>query len=401
MEFSDICNVNICCATWNVNSKPLPDEYDLTNWLLRSDGPPADIYAISLQEIVDLNVMNVVLNNAASDETSALWAQRLANVLNATGVEFKLVIEKHLIGLQCCIFSRVSLLNNVADVRWSIVYTGGYGVTGNKGGIAVRFDVLDSPICFVCAHFHANRENIDKRNADFQTIVDSASFPPNPNASGKRPSVAPTKGRDEVVRPYSLSTREKNKNIVLNILHHEHIFWFGDLNYRIASELDDIEVFEIVQTGNWLSLRAKDQLNIERDKGNVFQNFEEGPLKFPPTYKYQPGTDFYEQRPDKKLRAPAWCDRILWRSTNKDAIKLLSYQASTLNLSDHKPVYAWFECGVRKVVPTKAREVYQDLLFAVDKWINASTPKVVVENRIIDFGKVAINVRSGSFVCDY
>jgi phosphatidylinositol-bisphosphatase len=44
----------------------------------------------------------------------------------------------------------------------------------------------------------------------------------------------------------------------------------------------------------------------------LFLDFEEGPLTFKPTYKYQPGTDLYEQRPDKKLRAPAWCDRILW-----------------------------------------------------------------------------------------
>lgn len=387
-----------------MNAKTLPEDYNLSSWLLRSDGPPADVYAISLQEIVDLNVMNVVINSAASDETSAIWAQRLNNVFNSTGIEYKLVAEKHLIGLQCCIFSRVSLLNNLSDVRWSIVYTGGYGVTGNKGGIAVRFDVLDSPICFICAHFHANRENIEKRNADFQTIIDSAAFPPNPvNTSAKRGSITLPSGRgasnddDGPVRPYSISNKDRNKSITLNILYHEHIFWLGDLNYRIASELEDIEVFEIVQTGNWLSLRAKDQLNIERDKGNVFQNFEEGPLKFPPTYKYQPGTDLYEQRPDKKLRAPAWCDRILWRSMNKDAVKLLSYQAATLNLSDHKPVYAWFDCGVRKVVPAKAREVYQDLLFAVDKWINASTPKVNVENRIIDFGKVTINVSECSY----
>lgn len=45
---------------------------------------------------------------------------------------------------------------------------------------------------------------------------------------------------------------------------------------------------------------------------SITLDFEEGPLTFKPTYKYQPGTDLYEQRPDKKLRAPAWCDRILW-----------------------------------------------------------------------------------------
>ncbi len=39
-----------------------------------------------------------------------------------------------------------------------------------------------------------------------------------------------------------------------------------------------------------------------------------GPLTFRPTYKFQPGTSTYEQRPEKKLRAPAWCDRILWRT---------------------------------------------------------------------------------------
>lgn len=30
--------------------------------------------------------------------------------------------------------------------------------------------------------------------------------------------------------------------------------------------------------------------------------------------RYQTGTDLYERRPDKKHRAPAWCDRVLWRS---------------------------------------------------------------------------------------
>ena len=37
-----------------------------------------------------------------------------------------------------------------------------------------------------------------------------------------------------------------------------------------------------------------------------FQKYEEGAIKFMPTYKYQPGTHKYERRPDKKKRAPAW-----------------------------------------------------------------------------------------------
>jgi phosphatidylinositol-bisphosphatase len=64
-----------------------------------------------------------------------------------------------------------------------------------------------------------------------------------------------------------------------------------------------------VQEGDIAYLRARDQLNIERGKGTVFVGFHEGLIDFLPTYKFQPGTDEYEQRPEKKLRAPAWCDR--------------------------------------------------------------------------------------------
>jgi phosphatidylinositol-bisphosphatase len=384
-----------------VNSKPLPQGYDLSEWLLRRDCPPADIYVVSLQEMVDLNVMNVVINAGTSDEMAVSWIEKIFSLLRTTGIEYKFVMEKHLVGLACIVFSRASLFNTLSDVRFSVVYTGGYGVTGNKGGIAIRFDCLDSSLCFVCAHFHANRDNVETRNSDFQNITDSAVFPPPGSSAAKRSSVVIGESMEKSSRPYSLSNKEKNKSISLNILQHEHIFWLGDLNYRIALELDELEVFDIVQSGGWLSLRAKDQLNIERDKGNVFQNFEEGQLKFPPTYKYQPGTDLYEQREGKKLRAPAWCDRILWRTMNKESVKLSLYATAPMNISDHKPVMAWFDCGVRKVVPAKAHAVYQDLLFAVDKWVNASTPKLAVTNRIIDFGTVSMDVRHLNIVVLY
>jgi hypothetical protein len=38
--------------------------------------------------------------------------------------------------------------------------------------------------------------------------------------------------------------------------------------------------------------------------------YQEGVVSFPPTYKYQQGTNQYERRVDKKVRFPAWCDRI-------------------------------------------------------------------------------------------
>lgn len=65
----------------------------------------------------------------------------------------------------------------------------------------------------------------------------------------------------------------------------------------------------MINTGMIEKLTESDQLNIERAAGRVFQGFHEGNLTFAPTYKYIPGQDIYDQRPEKKMRCPAWCDR--------------------------------------------------------------------------------------------
>jgi phosphatidylinositol-bisphosphatase len=159
-----------------------------------------------------------------------------------------------------------------------------------------------------------------------------------------------------------------------------------------------VEIFERLYNETWENLRSADQLALERAKQNIFHGFNEGLLSFPPTYKYQPGTDLYEQRPDKKLRAPAWCDRVLWRSTRMDRdVTMLHYRAAPLHMSDHKPVSAMFICNTRKVLKDKLKLVYADLLVTVDKWINESKPKVEVTNRQIELGPIVHNVSYMSF----
>jgi len=100
---------------------------------------------------------------------------------------------------------------------------------------------------------------------------------------------------------------------------------------------------------------------------NPTLSFQEAPLTFPPTYKYQPGTNLYERRPEKKLRCPAWCDRVLWRSKENNMIKNIAYRRGELSLSDHKPVAAQFLVRIKVVSQEKRHEVYQQVTRLLDR----------------------------------
>ena len=50
----------------------------------------------------------------------------------------------------------------------------------------------------------------------------------------------------------------------------------------------------------------------------------------------------------EKRRRPAWCDRILWRSSSPEAVELLSYGSAQMTVSDHMPVTATFALQARE-----------------------------------------------------
>lgn len=69
--------------------------------------------------------------------------------------------------------------------------------------------------------------------------------------------------------------------------------------------------------------------------GAAFMGYEEGPILFRPTYRYNLNSDEYDT--SDKMRIPAWTDRILYRGNNLDLEK---YSRAELKSSDHRPVYA-------------------------------------------------------------
>ena len=63
------------------------------------------------------------------------------------------------------------------DVATDSAKTGLGGATGNKGGVAIRFLVQSTSVCFVCAHLAAGQSQINDRNSDYAEITRKISFP--------------------------------------------------------------------------------------------------------------------------------------------------------------------------------------------------------------------------------
>lgn len=386
-EYLKSAECSLFCGTWNVNAKK--QEVGLEDWILPAGQPPADIYAIGFQEIVDLNVVNVGLNSANTIQKAEFWQKALSDALSRTGQRYTLVADKFLVGILLFIFVREPVVPFVTDIRTTTVAVGIMGVMGNKGGALIRFSVYDSAVVIVCSHLAAHRENVAGRNSDFKTIYEKALFP----SVRKDDDIASLIDGGTIVMPSQGASRYLDKDLTVEA--HDLIFWLGDLNYRIDDSLSTEEVFSRIEANDLETLRGKDQLNIERKHRRVFQGFEEGTLTFLPTYKYQPGTDNYERRPEKKLRAPAWCDRILWkRASDKESVQLLDYRRSNLLPSDHKPVSARFQCNVRRVVATSEQTVFQGLTSLLGTHTASKAPPTVeITGLKVNLGRIGYEVR--------
>ncbi|KAF5300952.1 hypothetical protein FQA39_LY10922, partial [Lamprigera yunnana] len=341
-EYTAPLPIRIAIGTYNVNGgkhfrSVVYKDVSLSDWLLdshviggdplvdlnhQSDCPavPIDMFAIGFEEIVDLNAANIM---AASTENAKAWADELQKVLSRDR-PYVLVTYQQLVGVCLYLFVRPEHIPYIKDVAVDSVKTGLGGATGNKGAAAIRCVFYGTSLCFVCAHFAAGQSQISERNADYNEITRRISFP---------------MGR-------SLNS-------------HEYLFWCGDFNYRV--DMDKDEMKELIKQNDFGAILENDQLKKQQEAGNVFKNFQEGDITFPPTYKYDLFSDDYDT--SEKCRAPAWTDRVLWKrrpsffdggggSNNICSPgSLIHYGRAELKQSDHRPVVAVIDIEGCKVIP--------------------------------------------------
>ena len=137
----------------------------------------------------------------------------------------------------------------------------------------------------------------------------------------------------------------------IGVNQYDLVIFSGDLNYRINMEIEDCK--KIIEAKDYESLLVKDQLYTSiRSKEIEMDDFFEGNIHFPPTYKFQDGTDNY----DYNERVPGWTDRILYRSNNLSDVILCKYSSIfEAKTSDHKPVYAIFKINFNSYEKNKEK----------------------------------------------
>ncbi|KAM6953274.1 inositol polyphosphate phosphatase-like 1b [Aplochiton taeniatus] len=267
---------------------------------------PHDIYALGTQE-----------NPQGEKE----WTEHVKATLRSyTHINYKQVAVQSLWNMRLAVFVKPEHERRISQVNTASVKTGLGNTLGNKGAVGVSFLFNKTSLGFVNCRLTSGSEKVLRRNQNFVDIL------------------------------RLLSLGDKQHSAFDISLCFAHLFWCGDLNYRL--DLDVQDILKHVSKREFEELMCADQLTRERHKRKAFLNFKEEKIAFPPTYRYERGSrDCYLWEKYKssgvRINVPSWCDRILWKSYPETHILCTSYGCTDdIFTSDHSPVFATFQVGV-------------------------------------------------------
>lgn len=199
-------------------------------------------------------------------------------------------------------------------------------MTKTKGAVSIAFRFFGTSFMFTNCHFPAHENRLKDRVDEYQRVINSIDLP-----------------KDlKLLKPRYLSNDSTAR--------FDCVFFMGDLNFRLEQRSFDetIHILEDIfqqKEPTYESLTLHDELLKVMESGQAFHGFDEGQIKFPPTFKFLAQTNKYDRQ---TKRVPSYTDRILFRSKRQRHIQCLTYDwLPHLMSSDHKPVYCLFDVLVR------------------------------------------------------
>lgn len=341
-EMSDPDLISTFVGTWNMGGSPPPGS--LHSWMTccglgRTPDEsvallPYDIYAFGTQE---------------NPQGEREWTENIkASLHSSTHMEFKLVAVQSLWNMRLAVFVKQEHESRISRVGTASVKTGLGNTLGNKGAVGVSCYFNGTAFGFVNCHLTSGSDKVLRRNQNFVDILRLLSL-------------------GDKIGPFDISLR------------FSHLFWCGDLNYRL--DLDVQDILKHVSKREFEELMCADQLTRERHKRKSFLNFKEEKIIFPPTYRYERGSrNCYLWQKYKtsgvRVNVPSWCDRILWKSYPETHIICTAYGCTDdIFTSDHSPVFATFQVGVTPHFVSKT-----DKKTSIEKaWIELEVIEAIVK----------------------
>ncbi|XP_072496627.1 phosphatidylinositol 3,4,5-trisphosphate 5-phosphatase 1 isoform X1 [Notamacropus eugenii] len=309
--------ITIFIGTWNMGDAAPPKK--ITSWFLSkgqgktrddsADYIPHDIYVIGTQE-----------DPLGEKE----WLEILKHSLQEiTDISFKTIAIHTLWNIRIVVLAKSEHENRISHICTNNVKTGIANTLGNKGAVGVSFMFNGTSLGFVNSHLTSGSEKKLRRNQNYMSILRFLAL------------------GDKKLSPFNITHR------------FTHLFWLGDLNYRLELPPSEAEnIIQKIKQQQFSELLVHDQLLTERKEQKVFLHFEEEEITFAPTYRFERHTrEKYAYTKQKatgmKYNLPSWCDRVLWKSYPLVHVVCQSYgSTSDIMTSDHSPVFATFEAGV-------------------------------------------------------
>ncbi|CAG05651.1 unnamed protein product, partial [Tetraodon nigroviridis] len=230
--------ITVFVGTWNMGNAGPP--HNISSWFQckgqgktrddTADYIPHDIYVIGTQEDP--------LSERELGET-------VKGVLrNLTSISFKQVAIHTLWNIRIIVLAKPEHENRISHVLSDSVKTGIANTLGNKGAVGVSFMFNGTSFGFVNSHLTSGNEKKLRRNQNYISILRFLNL------------------GDKKLSPFDITHR------------FTHLFWLGDLNYRIDFPFVEAEnIVTKIKQQQFHELLGKDQLSLEKNEGKVFLHF--------------------------------------------------------------------------------------------------------------------------------